>query len=415
MQKTARQIQLARPLRRGLRSVPLESVWPAAARSPASGPRQRRVRLLTAMLVSLLVLTSAALIVVVIVDPAGSPRRGEYALLIAAVLLLLGGALALNRTGRYRPAATLTVLCAVLAPWASALLDPRVLRGDFVPLTYVIIPVLLSGILLSALVTVVVAALQFTALLLCPFYVSTTATINWPSLCTMVLFVSALSVIANLMNKRDLDQIMRQNRRLAEDEALLREQSVRDHVSGLFNRRYLEETLERELRRAERDEATVGVIMLDLDRFKELNDGFGHAAGDEVLRRVGETLRERLRYADIACRYGGDEFTLILPKASYEVVLRRAEDLRREIAALRVVFVGRPLPALTASVGVAAFPVDGASAVALLAASDAALYQAKHEGKDRVGVAGGPDASGRRHHSEWGAAGTPLTRRRSAS
>jgi diguanylate cyclase (GGDEF)-like protein len=205
----------------------------------------------------------------------------------------------------------------------------------------------------------------------------------------MVAFVSVLSVIGNLMNKRDLDQIMRQNRQLEEDEARMREQSVRDHVSGLFNRRYLEETLERELRRAARDEATVGLIMLDLDRFKELNDAFGHAAGDEVLRRVGETLRGSLRYADIACRYGGDEFILILPKAPHDVVLRRAEDLRRQLAALSVVFVGRPLPALTASVGVAAFPEDGASAAALLAASDAALYQAKHEGKDRVGVAAG--------------------------
>jgi diguanylate cyclase (GGDEF)-like protein len=388
MQHTARQSQRARGSARDMRGTALERLWPALARSPATGPEQRRVRLLTAMLAALLALASIALLVVVIVDPAGSARRGEYALLIAAVLLLLGVALALNRAGRYRLAASLTVLCAVVAPWVSALLDARVLEGDFVPLTYVVVPVLLSGILLSALVTVLVSAAQLTALVLCPLWVSTTGTVNWPSLCTMVLFVCALSVIANLMNKRDLDQIMRQNRRLAEDEALLREQSVRDHVSGLFNRRYLEETLERELRRAERDGATVAIVMLDLDRFKELNDAFGHAAGDEVLRRMGEVLKASLRYADIACRYGGDEFTLILPKAPREAVLRRAEDLRREIGALCVTFVGRPLPALTVSVGVAVFPEDGASAAALLAASDVALYQAKHAGKDRVGLAG---------------------------
>ena len=340
------------------------------------------------MLVCLLALAATALAVVVVVDPSGSPRRAEYGLLVGLVLVLLALALVLNVRGHYRPAATLTVLCALLAPWSSLLLDPQVLKGDFVPLTYVVVPVLLCGILLTALVTVVVAAAQIAALLVCPLWVSSTSSINWPSLVTMVLMVSALSVVANLMNKRDLDQIMSQNRELEQGEVLLREQSVRDHISGLFNRRYLEETLERELRRAERDGTSLGVIMLDLDHFKELNDSLGHAAGDEVIRRMGELLRTNLRYADIACRYGGDEFLLILPKAPREVVLQRAERLRVEAAAQRVLFVGKPMPMPTVSLGVSMFPADGASAAAVLAASDAAMYRAKGAGRDRVEAAG---------------------------
>jgi diguanylate cyclase (GGDEF)-like protein len=378
---------------RGIRGAASPGIWSPARRLSALGPRERRARLLTAMLVCLLLLAGIALLVVVIVDPAGSPRRAEYGSLIGLVLALLAVALVLNVRGRYRAAAALTVVSAVLAPWASVLVDPQILKGDFVPLTYVVVPVLLCGILLSAVLTVLVAAVQIAVLLVCAVVVSTAASFNWPSLCIMVLFVSALSVVGNLLNRRDLDQIMRQNRELEEDEALLREQSVRDHISGLFNRRYLEETLERELRRAERDGTTVGVIMIDLDRFKELNDAFGHGAGDEVLRRVGEMLRARLRYADIACRYGGDEFTLILPKAPREAVLERAELLRHDAAALQVFWVGTPLPVLTASVGVSVFPADGASAATVLAASDAALYRAKDAGRNRVEAAASTSVS----------------------
>jgi diguanylate cyclase (GGDEF)-like protein len=339
------------------------------------------------MLVTLILLALAALVLVVVVNPAGSPRRGEYGVLIGAVLLLLVAALALNLAARYHLAAALTVGCAMLAPWGAALLDPRVQHGDFVPLTYVVVPILLSGILLSARVTAVVSAAQVAALLLFASLAAIAAPINWPSLCTVVVFVAVLSIVATLMNARDLEQILCQNRQLEESEARLREQSVRDHVSGLFNRRYLEETLERELHRAARAQTGLGIIMLDLDRFKELNDRYGHAAGDEVLRRLGDLLNSSLRFADIACRYGGDEFVLILPDAPRQVVQERAEKLRRDAGALELSFVGQPLPALSLSLGVSVFPEDGASAAALLAASDFALYRAKTAGRDRVATA----------------------------
>jgi diguanylate cyclase (GGDEF)-like protein len=353
-----------------------------------AGPSERRARLLSAMLVSLLALAGAALVVVLAMDPSGSPRHAQYTALIVGVLVLLGGALALNRAGRYTAAAALTVVCALLAPWISALLDPAVFSGDFVPLTYVVVPVLLCGILLSAAVTALVGCAQVVALIVCASALSSTDPINWPSLCIMILMVSALSVVANLMIKKDLDQIVSQNRRLEEDEALLREQSVRDHLSGLFNRRYLEETLERELRRAQRDGSALGVIMLDLDHFKLLNDTMGHAAGDLVLREVGALLRANLRYADIACRYGGDELTMILPKAPREVVVERAELILHKIAGLALTCGDAPLPRQTASAGVCMYPADGDSALALLAAGDEALYRAKREGRDLVRVAG---------------------------
>jgi diguanylate cyclase (GGDEF)-like protein len=355
-------------------------------RAPASGAAQRRAGLLSALLVTLVVLALVALITVVVVNPAGNPRRGEYAVLIGAVLAILVGALALNRAGRYHLAAILTVACAFVAPWASVLLDPQVHRGDFVPLTFVVVPILLSGILLSGSVTALVSIAEIAGLLSFALITPNPGLINWSSLCIMVLFVCVVSIVASLMHTRDLEQILRQNRELEESEALLRERSVRDHVSGLFNRRYLEETLERELHRAARGETSLGIVMVDLDHFKALNDRYGHAAGDEVLRRLGQLLKASLRFDDIACRYGGDEFILILPEAPRHVVQERAEQLRHDAAALDLTFMGRTLPALTISLGVSVFPEDGASAVALLAASDLALYRAKSAGRDQVGT-----------------------------
>jgi diguanylate cyclase (GGDEF)-like protein/PAS domain S-box-containing protein len=167
----------------------------------------------------------------------------------------------------------------------------------------------------------------------------------------------------------------------------LRTQSIRDPLTGLFNRRYMEESLEREFRRAERRGVPVGVVMLDLDRFTHFNNTFGHQAGDTLLQAIGELLRTRIRAEDIACRYGGEEFVLIMPEASLDVTAERAEKLRREARELRVQQHGQSLGAVTVSFGVAAFPQHGPTAEAVIRAADLALYQAKNDGRDRVAKA----------------------------
>lgn len=167
----------------------------------------------------------------------------------------------------------------------------------------------------------------------------------------------------------------------------LRQQSIRDPLTGLFNRRYLEETLEREVYRATRSGAPVGIIMLDVDYFKRVNDTFGHEAGDAVLQAVGQLLRTHVRAEDIPCRYGGEEFTLILPGASVEVAAQRAEALRAKAEGLQVSAAGQPLGDIRLSLGVAVLPVHGATGLGVLQAADAALYQAKHAGRNRVVVA----------------------------
>ena len=166
----------------------------------------------------------------------------------------------------------------------------------------------------------------------------------------------------------------------------LRSQSIRDPLTGLFNRRFMEESLVREVLRAARNQGPLGVIMIDLDGFKSFNDTFGHDAGDTLLREFGFLLRNNIRAEDIACRYGGEEFTLILPEATLEATLERAEQIREEIKRLKVLHRDQDLGQVTVSLGVAVFPNHGTTGEALLRAADTALYRAKIDGRDRVAV-----------------------------
>jgi diguanylate cyclase (GGDEF)-like protein len=155
-------------------------------------------------------------------------------------------------------------------------------------------------------------------------------------------------------------------------------------LTGLYNRRYLEEVLEREVRRAARAEHSLGVLMIDLDHFKTFNDTYGHDAGDAVLRETGMSLSRGIRAEDFVCRFGGEEFVVILPTANLEAACARAERLRLKMKELVVMHQGKSMGMLTVSIGVAVFPEHGLSPKELMAAADAALYEAKRSGRDQV-------------------------------
>jgi diguanylate cyclase (GGDEF)-like protein/PAS domain S-box-containing protein len=167
-------------------------------------------------------------------------------------------------------------------------------------------------------------------------------------------------------------------------EEVLRQESVHDPLTGLYNRRYMEEMLQREMRRAERNHQPISIIMLDIDHFKDVNDTLGHAAGDALLRKLSAFLLKNFRGADIACRYGGDEFVIILPNTSLDVAHQRAENLCASAKELSVDFHHQFLGALTLSMGVAMFPTQGVTGDAILQAADTALYAAKDAGRNRV-------------------------------
>jgi diguanylate cyclase (GGDEF)-like protein/PAS domain S-box-containing protein len=187
-------------------------------------------------------------------------------------------------------------------------------------------------------------------------------------------------------NIRDITERKHAQDALVKSEALLREKSIRDHLTGLFNRRYMEETLERELHRVSRKNLPLGVIMLDVDDFKRFNDTFGHAAGDAILRELGNLLLRHIREEDIACRYGGDEFIIVLPDAGRDVTCERAQLICESARQLNLQADGKSLDPITLSLGVAAFPENGSSNEALLKAADEALYLAKRAGGGQVVV-----------------------------
>lgn len=164
----------------------------------------------------------------------------------------------------------------------------------------------------------------------------------------------------------------------------LEHQSVRDGLTGLFNRHFLEIALQRELARAVRRKTTLAVLMIDVDHFKRLNDQFGHAAGDAVLKEIAHAFLDKIRTDDLACRYGGEEFTIILPEITPEIAFQRAEVIRQAVADLRTRLDNTLYNSVTISIGAAMFPQDGTSPELLLRHADAALYRAKHEGRNRV-------------------------------
>lgn len=164
----------------------------------------------------------------------------------------------------------------------------------------------------------------------------------------------------------------------------MRNLSIRDSLTGLFNRRYMEAALRREEHRTKRNDARLAVIMIDIDHFKKFNDNFGHDGGDAILRALGPFLTKHTRGSDIACRYGGEEFMLILSSSTAEGARRRAEKIREAARLLSVNHANQDLGAITLSLGVAMFPDHASDAAAIVKAADVALYQAKCAGRDRV-------------------------------
>jgi diguanylate cyclase (GGDEF)-like protein len=192
-----------------------------------------------------------------------------------------------------------------------------------------------------------------------------------------------------LLSFGDVIKLSLSNLKLRES---LSEQALRDPLTAMFNRRYLSETLPREIRRAQREHRQLSIALIDIDHFKSFNDAWGHSAGDLVLKEVGSFLRRSLRAGDIACRYGGEEFLLVLGECDAAEAKARLARLCLEIKRKAFTFKRQPLPKITVSVGVAQLGDTLASAEALITAADQALYAAKENGRDRIEISAGPAA-----------------------
>jgi diguanylate cyclase (GGDEF)-like protein len=180
-----------------------------------------------------------------------------------------------------------------------------------------------------------------------------------------------------------MSKLARQLNEIRELQSRLQEQAIRDALTGLFNRRYLDETLPRELSRAKREGYPLALIMFDIDHFKQVNDTYGHVAGDDVIRCLGAILRQGAREGDIACRYGGEEFIIALPRMGVDAALIRAEKWRTEVEAIQVQH-GDFSIRFTISAGAAGYPDHATEHENLIECADLALYRSKSDGRNRV-------------------------------
>jgi len=343
---------------------------------------QRKAVILLVLQTVMIFLLIATMILVYCVD--AGDRRAFYMALLMGLAFLLGLSTFYNSRGKYLIAAWITTICMLAGPWISILFDPSILNGDVVPFVYVGLSIQLCAILLSERATLLLSTVQLLGVLAALLFSPKLADTNWPSLFAFIVFTAAIGVSTGYTNRKQLEQIVQQHRQLLDDEAQLRELSLKDSLTGLYNRRYMEESFDREIERMRRAGHQLAVVMTDIDRFKAINDTYGHVVGDAVLAFTADFFLKNTRNFDIVCRYGGDEFIIIFPDCSREEAAERAEILRSSISASEVVLLGQTVSPLTLSFGIAVLPADGLTRQALIAAADAALYAAKEAGRNRV-------------------------------
>jgi len=349
--------------------------------------RRRQARLLMAMLLVLLVLGVLS-VILTILDANARPResRGVMSIFIWTTVigvLLLAVEYGLSRTVHYSLAALMAVGTVLAITFVTVIISPQDPRS----LSFLVLGGLIGSLFLSARTTAIIFFITLLGLLILTAFVPGFSIASILNAVFFILTVGALIVMATSLRQHYLDQIHLQTEQLIESEARLRELALRDPLTGMFNRRYLEEMLSREILSAARKQYPIGILMIDIDHFKKINDTHGHAAGDMVLIQVGKFLCKHIRSSDASCRYGGEEFLIILAGASQEITLMRAEQIREEIRQLPMYFEGRALEVVTLSIGIAIYPAHGETKDMLLKTADAALYRAKRDGRDRVVLA----------------------------
>ena len=357
---------------------------------PAEGteqPLDRNSRLLAWILLLLFCLMVLSSLVVLLLEW-DNPQLLLHLGVTMTYAALLMFCFLLNRWRYTRLAARGAVLIGVAAVWVVLLFDQQI-KTDManVPLYLVSLAIMLAAFLLSSWETGLIAVAQLLGLVWLLEAQEAWSRANWRFLFVYIVFISLLAIATSHIQQTNLQLIERQNQRLLENEAKLKDMTTRDSLTGLYNRHYLLETLPREISRVTRRNSNLGLIMIDLDQFNDINSQYGHTVADDLLRLVGQVLAGKIRASDIACRYAGDAFILMMPDATGQATFDRADSIRTEALSWTFDVDTLSLKNLTLTCGVASYPKHGTNGTALLEAAAAALRQARQAGGNRTGVA----------------------------
>ena len=331
------------------------------------GLRTRLLRLIHPLML-VMILFAFALTLAPLSFP--SPNRKAYLSLLLVLLLLLVLAMIARYRNHYLLSASLTLGLGLVGTWSSVLININAGIPDFFPLCYVTITIMLSSLFLPALVTLLLSLAQ---IILLAVLVATNETLhqqNWPSFLFFVILIALLSMIANYLIKVQMLQ--------------LKENAIRDHLTGLFNRRYFDETLSNKLKREQKGGEPWGIILLDIDYFKHFNDQYGHDAGDFVLAKLAQKMLSYFNLSATICRYGGDEFAILLPYLQQQELGTLCKNLVERVHALDLLYAGKSLGSMSISVGYACYTEQFSSAELFLKQADSYLYQAKQAGRNRA-------------------------------
>lgn len=321
----------------------------------------------------------AVLVYLLFLSPAGTQSVQDYEVLVAVETLIVFVALFMNWRGFFTLSSNLFILAAIIGPWWSAFMDPTVINGNLFPLTYTAIAILFSAFFSPVHVTALVGAFQLAGLALFIQRGAFDLSHGAASLFFFVLFMYGFSLIFNIQNRNNRDIITAQLNELEE-------LAVRDPLTGLNNRRFLFEFFGLEIARLKRSQQPLSILLIDIDDFKFLNDTCGHSDGDAIIIAVAESLKHYFRESDIICRYGGDEFLILMSGIDAELSKDRAREMLRMISRKTFEQDCEQARQVTLSIGIASFPRHGETVDALIKAADAALYRAKAQGKNCIEV-----------------------------
>lgn len=320
-----------------------------------------------------------ALIYTFFFSPSPGQIKWKYIGLIATEIVLLLVAIIFYRQNKLTHSTNLLILAGIIGPWCSAIFDPTVINGNLFPLVYIAIPILFTSFFSSVSVSIVIGMIQILGLAIFIYLGNFDLSMGAASLFFFVVFIFAISLILNVQNRNNRRTISAQVEKL-------KELAIRDPLTGLYNRRFPIEFLQKEFAKIKRSGGTLAVIILDIDNFKYYNDTYGHNCGDDILVSISRLLQKNFRESDVICRFGGDEFFIAMNDADLDEAKNRAESLRKLIAEEEFYEICKEEVIVTISIGIAVYPKHGDTVDEVLIAADQTLYEAKDLGKNRVVV-----------------------------